>query len=89
MKKVVLSLGLAAALVGLSGCNHSVEIQELRDELQSMKSDTTQALQASAAANNKADRALQVANDVENKAGRCCDALKDRIDRIVDKAMRK
>ena len=88
-------MALVGALIGLSGCATTDQVDNLQaqiDSLKSMKADVAAASSEAASVSAKADDAIETSNiavGVANEANRRSIETESKIDRMFKKAMHK
>ncbi len=85
-------MALVVALIGLSGCATTEQIDNLQAQIDSMKADVAAARSESASVSAKADDAIETSNiavSVANEANRRSIETESKIDRMFKKAMHK
>ncbi len=83
---------LAGALIGLSGCATTEQVDNLQSQIDSLKSDVAAARSEAASVSAKADDAIETSNiavGVANEANRRSIETESKIDRMFKKAMHK
>ncbi len=91
MRKIGL-MALVGALIGLSGCATTEQVDNLQSQIDSLKADVASARSEAASVSAKADDAIETSNiavSVANEANRRSIETESKIDRMFKKAMYK
>ncbi len=100
MKTIATKLGAIALTLGLAaGCANTSAIDEVRATAERAAADAAAAKSAADAARSAADRASQMASSAQSTASQalsaaqgaqsCCDANRERLERMFQKSMSK
>lgn len=100
MKKIGMKLGaVAATLVLATGCANTTAMDEVKATADRAAADAAAAKSAAEAARSAADRASQMASSAQSTASQalsaaqgaqsCCDANRERLERMFQKSMSK
>ncbi len=91
MRKIGL-MALVGAVIGLSGCATTEQVDNLQSQIDSLKADVASARSEAASVSAKADDAIETSNiavNVANEANRRSIETESKIDRMFKKAMHK